>query len=396
MQIRSFFSAPFSVKISVQDSVLLSEQVERHMLEPDREIIKKRKGCTKMNPKRRWIVSSLVSAFILCLCMFGMVALEKVIAGEALSETKAYYIVREGDTLWDITDHFYEDPYLWPAVWGHNDHIANPHWIYPGDPIYLASIAGRYLADVAVAPEQAAVRPAPSAVPNVSTMYISRRVADTALLSAAATGKAGRVLTARDNKFLLAQGDEIYLQLPEDADASYMGPYQVLRGLREIRHPQTKKKMGTLYGILGYVRAAGQPQDGVTRGMIIISQDAIEAGDLIRKAVPPPKEIYSNLSKRELDGWVVAGLRTDHLLAEYDVAFIDKGVEEGVQVGDTFWVLEPARQVKNPSGGAKVTLPDTRQAVVVVIHAEKDTSTVLVTNTQGVFSAGDRVRARTE
>jgi hypothetical protein len=350
-----------------------------------------------MNPKRRRILFSLLSPLLLCLCMFGLVALEKVIAGEALSETKAYYIVREGDTLWDITDHFYEDPYLWPAVWGHNTHIANPHWIYPGDPIYLASIAGRFLADASLAPgeQPAAVRPAPSAVPSVSSLFISRRVADTALLSPEAVGDAGRVLAARDNKKLLAQGDEVYLQLPEGADASYTGPYQILRGLREIKHPATKKKMGTLYGILGYTRAVGQPQDGVARGMIIISQYAIESGDLIRKGAPPPREIYSNLSTRALDGYVVAGLRTDGLLAEYDVVFIDKGVEEGVQVGDTFWVLEPVRKVKDPSGSGNLTLPDTRLAVVVVIHAEQQTSTALVTNAQGVFSAGDRVRART-
>ena len=349
-----------------------------------------------MNLKRKKILSSLASAFILCLCMLGIVALEKVIAEEALSETMAYYIVREGDTLWDISDRFYQDPYLWPVVWGYNAHIANPHWIYPGDPIYLASIAGRYLADAAMAPEQAAVRPVLSAVPDVTPIYMSRRIADTALLSDEAMGKVGRVLAARDNKVLLAQGDEVYLQLPEGSDASYTGPYQVLRGLREIRHPQTKKKMGTLYGILGYVESVGQPQDGVTRGMIILSQDAIEAGDLIRQGAPPPKEVHSNFSKRKLDGWVVAGLRTDDLLSEYDVVFIDKGVEEGVQVGNTFWVLEPVREVENPSGSGKLTLPDTRMGVIVVIHTEKETSTALVTNSQDVFSAGNRVVARTE
>jgi hypothetical protein len=170
----------------------------------------------------------------------------------------------------------------------------------------------------------------------------------------------------------------------------------VLRALREIRHPETRQSMGTLYGILGYVEAMGRPQDGVSRGIVLSSQDAIEAGDLIRKGGPPPREIYSNPSKRELDGWVVAGLRTDELLAEYDVVFIDKGVEEGVAVGDTFWVLEPSRKVKDPSGNGMITLPDTRMAVVVVIHAEKETSTALVTNSQTAFSAGDRVRSRTE
>jgi len=358
-----------------------------------------KKGCTKMNPKKRDMLPYLACTALLCLTMIGLVALEKVVAVEALSEAKAYYIVREGDTLWDITENFYEDPYLWPAVWGTNPHISNPHWIYPGDPIYLASIAGEYLADVAdgvPGPEPAAVRPVASVAPGVSTMFISRRIADTALLSPDEAGEAGRVLTARDNKFLLAQGDEVYLQLSEHWDASYSGPYQVLRGLREIRHPETGKTMGTLYGILGYASVVGPIQDGVARGIILTSQYAVEAGDLIRKGAPPPKEVYSNASKRELDGWVVAGLRTDDLLSEYDVVFVDRGIEHGVEVGDTFWVLESERKVKNPSGPGKVTLPDTRLALLVVIHAEKETSTTLVTNSYCVFSAGHRIRARTE
>jgi hypothetical protein len=330
--------------------------------------------------------------------MVGLVALEKVIAADALSEAAAYYIVREGDTLWDITENFYEDPFLWPAVWGVNPHISNPHWIYPGDPIYLASIAGEYLADVATSStsEPPAVRPVASAMPGVSTMFISRRIADTALLSPGEVGETGRVVAARDDKLLLGQGDEIFLQLSEQGDASYTGPYQVLRGLREIRHPKTGKKMGTLYSILGYASVVGPIQDGVARGMILTSQYAIETGDLIRRGAPPPKEVHSNASERELDGWVVAGLRTDDLLSEYDVVFIDRGIEQGVEVGDTFWVLEPERKVKDPSGPGMVTLPDTRMALIVVIHAEKQTSTTLVMNSYGAFSAGNRVRARTE
>jgi hypothetical protein len=393
--------------ISVQDSSLFTEQVERNTLHIERNTlhtdgeIMNKKGCTKMNPTRKKMLPALACAVLLCLTAVGLVALEKVIAADALSGAAAYYIVREGDTLWDITDHFYEDPYLWPAVWGVNPHISNPHWIYPGDPIYLASIAGEYLADVAPAQEPGAVRPVASAAPGgstpgVSTMFISRRIADTALLTPGEVDEAGRVLAARDNKFLLGQGDEIYLQLSEDEDASFAGPYQVMRGLREIRHPETGKKMGTLYGILGYASVVGPIQDGVARGMILSSQDAIETGDLVRRGAPPPKEVYSNASKRELGGWIVAGLRTDELLSEYDVVFIDQGIEHGVEVGDTFWVLESARKVKNPSGPGKVTLPDTRMALLVVIHAEQKTSTTLVTNSYGVFSAGHRVRARTE
>ena len=47
------------------------------------------------------------------------------------------YIVKEGDTLWDLSDEFLHDPFAWPDLWENNRHIQDPHWIYPGDSLYL-------------------------------------------------------------------------------------------------------------------------------------------------------------------------------------------------------------------------------------------------------------------
>jgi len=50
------------------------------------------------------------------------------------------YIVKKGDTMWDLSGQFLKDPFAWNDLWQQNKHIKDPHWIYPGDSLYINAL----------------------------------------------------------------------------------------------------------------------------------------------------------------------------------------------------------------------------------------------------------------
>ena len=49
----------------------------------------------------------------------------------APGEAPETYIIRPGDTLYDICDQLLDEPTYWPKLWAMNSDIKNPHFIYP-------------------------------------------------------------------------------------------------------------------------------------------------------------------------------------------------------------------------------------------------------------------------
>jgi len=63
------------------------------------------------------------------------------------------YIVKRGDTLWDISGVFLKRQWRWPELWGMNlDQIRNPHLIYPGQQLLLEKDGDRARLRVAGGP----------------------------------------------------------------------------------------------------------------------------------------------------------------------------------------------------------------------------------------------------
>ena len=64
-------------------------------------------------------------------------------APELRSDHPERYTVVKGDTLWDISARFLNNPWYWPEIWHVNPQVANPHLIYPGDELALVYIDGK-------------------------------------------------------------------------------------------------------------------------------------------------------------------------------------------------------------------------------------------------------------
>lgn len=324
------------------------------------------------------------------------------------------YEVRAGDTLWDLCDDFYGDPYWWPRVWGRNPQITNPHWIYPGDIIRFPPRESFEAEDEAqAAVEQAggdpsapggAGKPGAAAAPppapgGARIRFVPRAweqqffVRLVGFLTDAELEEAGTVRWSREERMHLGELDEVYIDFVRLPRVRPGDRWSIIQPRKEIIHPVFGNKVGQQIDILGVLEVTAVDRY-VARGVVIRSYREITRGALVSPLIPNFRSVKPRPNKRDVDAYVIDAFTERVSLATGDVLFVDRGGRDGIEVGNRFVVFRRGDGYERLKPEEEDKLPWEPLAEIMVIETKDRYSTGLLINAVKEIAIGDFCRMR--
>jgi len=277
------------------------------------------------------------------------------------------HIVVRGDTLWDLANHYYEDPYLWPVIWDANRYITYSHWIYPGDPLVVPPRPTVVGEDVAEPPTEvnefvptpvrepepepepvAKAPPAPTGPVLIPAAEQQEMICTAQLVEHFDPSPLSILGTEEPEKEMQAQTDIVYFSAGRDMGIEPGAEYVVVHSEGALLTPEKPRNYTAVYlQRLGRVRVLAVHPNSAT-AEIIDACAPIRAGDYLvpyrEMPVPmveriPLKELSTPFPGR-LNGFVVVSTHPKATIAgSGDVVGIDLGSRAGLTAGDRvlFW-----------------------------------------------------------
>jgi hypothetical protein len=318
------------------------------------------------------------------------------------------YIVKVGDTLWDISKQFYGDPFLWPRLWQQNQYITNPHHINPGDRIRLYPYKVLIEIEAVTPPPMEEVRPlrpptveeAPTPLPpppELIRLVLYPEIRSAGFITEEMEG-IGRIVDAKLEVDLqeLVEEVEVYINFQRGISVQKGDQFTIFRVGDQIKHPITKKKIGRKVQILGRATIIRAEEGRAQTALITRAYDTIRRGDPVVPFFPPPEELAISRLKSPVYGWIVASKSAKLELVDGDVVYIDQGEESQVRPGYLFNVFRRGGVVDDPDSFRKVKLPDELIGRLVVISAQQKTATAVILQSRLSIYVGDEIMAVTE
>ena len=316
------------------------------------------------------------------------------------SEAGFYYTVQKGDTLWDLSQQFNNSPWLWPELWKENDQISNPHWIFPGERIrlYKKEDWQRIAGAEAVQPHTAV--PATAAVPpdaqpdTTGPFFLYSPINSVGFIRKPPVAPLGSIFEVQGRKVLISEGDMVYIRPSADAPAAHLIPgsqHTVFRYVQPTPDRDSTQTIGTQHVILGIVEVFKKEPDMLIAKVVKSFRD-IRVDDLLMPFRPQSPKVLLQPSTPGIDGQIIVSERHTDLIGDHMLAFMDKGRDDNIQVGQRYSLYEKQKTVlANNEIGVKA-LPPVDIGTCLVLHTEQTTSTVIITNAVKAIVPGERLR----
>jgi len=305
------------------------------------------------------------------------------------------YVVVKGDTLWDISARFLQTPWRWPDIWQANDQIANPHLIYPGDIIELSFIDG--------VPRLTLKRGDGKLSPSIRRSSLGDAIPAIPIDAIAAFLNKPRVMTQEEYDsapYVVAFDDEHILGSP--GYKAYVRSFQngiadgyiIVRQGEEYLDGETGESLGfeSVYIAESAVMIKGDP----ATVMLSKSTREVRKGDRLLPAIEGPiiQNYFPHAPENDIKGRIVGVVDGVSQVAQYDVVVIDRGIQDGVEVGHVLQIDRAGETVRDVivGGGAEVTLPDEKAGVLMVFRVFDRVSYGLVMESKRVMHRHDVVR----
>lgn len=341
-----------------------------------------------------------------------------------LSNAPDQHVVVRGDTLWGISGRFLQHAWCWPEVWGMNrEEIRNPHWIYPGQVVYLDRAAGRLrlgkptgdggtgagaatdaggTPTVRLEPQLRTEGLGQQAVPSIPANVIEPFLSHPLVISEDDLKEAPRIVATQEGRVNLGKDDKAYVR----GDIKSGTSFQVFRPGTPLTDPVTGKVLGYEAPYLGTIkleRAARAPNEAHVF-KVVNSKEEMGVGDRLLPIPPTPIINYvPHPPEKPVDARVMSVYGGVSQAGQNQIITVNRGKNDGIDLGTVLELSRHGGEVVDktddkswsfaPFGRKLVTLPDRQYGSVFIFRVFDHISYGLVMQVTDSVQIGDLAKS---
>ena len=314
----------------------------------------------------------------------------------AEQEVPVVYVIKQGDTLWGLSERFIKDPKYWPDMWANNSQITNPHLIYPGQKVLVfpdrLELAPKEQAAVAGAQKANSSGKANEQVQEVATEKRSYPIyGGEGRLIEKDVSPSGIIIGVHNDRIVAGKDDIVYTDIGAERGAKGGEKYSIFKRDVTVSHPLTNEVMGTKIIPLGALQLTDMELKS-SRAIIISSHKEISPGSyLMPYEENRIREIDLKAATSELKGYIVESYSGTSVIAAGDIVYIDLGSAQGAERGNMLYIERDVSLDKRNTEGRVDKLPQEFLGALVILEAGNKVSTALIVKSIDAIYKGDRI-----